>query len=198
MEVTVIQDTQELERLEGIITKNLQSFYEVGRALMEIRDKNYYHDVLGFETFEAYCKEKWDFNSSRARQLIAATETCDNIKTVTIVTPSNEGQARPLARLEPEQQREAWQKAVETAPEGKVTAAHVSRVVSDMSQEIKKKRIYTIKKAVDQVTVDPVFKGAYQDFYREVQNAKMGKWEKTDREEALKLVNYLIDLITIT
>jgi len=39
-----------------------------------------------------------------------------------------EGQLRPLARLEPDQQREAWQKAVETAPEGKVTAAHVSIV----------------------------------------------------------------------
>jgi len=37
-----------------------------------------------------------------------------------------EYQIRPLSKLEPAQQREAWQKAVATAPEGKVTAAHVS------------------------------------------------------------------------
>jgi len=39
-----------------------------------------------------------------------------------------ESQLRPLTKLrnKPDQQREAWQKVVETAPEGKVTAAHVS------------------------------------------------------------------------
>lgn len=42
-----------------------------------------------------------------------------------------ESQLRPLTKLkdDPEQQREAWVKAVETAPGGKVTAAHVAKVV---------------------------------------------------------------------
>ena len=35
----------------------------------------------------------------------------------------------PLTKLAPEQQAEVWQEAVETAPDGKVTAAHVTRVV---------------------------------------------------------------------
>jgi hypothetical protein len=96
---------------------------------MEIRDKGLYKDVLGFDTFEEYCKSKWDFSSSRARQFIMATETSDNIKSVTIVTPLTESQARPLAKLEPDKQREAWSEAVRTAPEGKVTAAHVYKIV---------------------------------------------------------------------
>lgn len=88
---------------------------------MAIRDKGLYRDVLGFDTFEAYCKSRWDFSSSRARQILSATEAVDNVKTVTIGnTPINERQARPLMSLEPDQQRQAWQKAVETAPEGKV------------------------------------------------------------------------------
>ena len=33
--------------------------------------------------------------------------------------PVNERQARPLTKLEPEQQQEAWKTVVETAPEGK-------------------------------------------------------------------------------
>jgi hypothetical protein len=47
-------------------------------------------------------------------------------------TPDNEAQARPLAKLkDPEQQREAWQRAVATAA-GKITAAHVEQVVKEM------------------------------------------------------------------
>jgi len=48
-----------------------------------------------------------------------------------------ESQLRPLTKLRdnPEKQREAWAKAVATAPEGKVTAAHVSRVVKEITGE---------------------------------------------------------------
>lgn len=141
MELTITKDKKDLERLEGIISKNIQSFYEVGRALMEIRDRELYKVKNGgaFITFETYCKGVWDFNSSRARQLMMATETLENIKSVTIVTPITESQARPLAKLQPDQQREAWAKAVETAPEGKVTAAHVYRIVKEMTEPEKPK-----------------------------------------------------------
>ncbi len=136
MEPIVINTGKELERLEGVIRKNLAAFYEVGQALMAIRDKRLYLCKNGgkYQTFEAYCQGVWDFNSSRARQLIMATEALENVKSVTTVTPVTESQARPLSKLEPEQQRQAWQKAVETAPEGKVTAAHVARVVKGMTE----------------------------------------------------------------
>jgi len=137
MNPTVIDTGKELERLEGVIRKNLAAFYEVGQALMAIRDKRLYLCKNGgkYQTFEAYCKGIWDFNSSRARQLIMATEAMENVKSVTSGnTPSSERQTRPLSKLEPEQQRQAWQKAVETAPEGKVTAAHVARVVKGMTE----------------------------------------------------------------
>lgn len=105
---------------------------------MEIRKEGLYKVKNGgeYQTFEAYCKGSWDFNSSRARQLITATETMENIKSVTIVTPATESQARPLAKLEPEQQREAWKKAVETAPEGEVTAAQIEENISDVMETL--------------------------------------------------------------
>ena len=134
--VAITKNTAELERLEGIIRRNLQSFYEVGRALMEIRDSGLYRDVLGFDTFEAYCKSKWDFASNYARRLMASAETFDNVKNVPIGTvPATETQCRPLVSLNAPQQREAWAKAVETAQEGKVTAAHVQKVVCTMAQK---------------------------------------------------------------
>jgi len=40
---------------------------------------------------------------------MTSAETIENVKNVPMGTvPSNERQARPLARLEPEQQKEAW------------------------------------------------------------------------------------------
>jgi len=118
--VAITKNTAELERLEGIIRRNLQSFYEVGRALMEIRDRGLYRDVLGFDTFEEYCKEKWDMGRRNAYYLIDAASVVDNVKRVAqIDSPSTLRQTIPLARLEPDQQREAWARAVETAQEGK-------------------------------------------------------------------------------
>jgi hypothetical protein len=43
----------------------------------------------------------------------------------------------PLAKLkdDPNKQREAWQRAVETGPDGKVTAAHVYKIVKGMTNQ---------------------------------------------------------------
>ncbi len=62
----------------------------------------------------------------RAYQLIDAAKVSDNLSTTVDIT---ERQARPLTRLEPRKQAEAWQEAVETAPEGKITAMHVENIV---------------------------------------------------------------------
>jgi hypothetical protein len=48
--------------------------------------------------------------------------------------PANERQARPLTELEPEAQRLAWEVVIETAPQGKVTAAHVKSVVTVLKE----------------------------------------------------------------
>lgn len=98
------------------------AFYEVGRALMEIRDKELYKLKNGGEygTFEAYCKEVWDMGRRNVYYLIDASMVIENVNHGSqIQTPTNERQLRPLSKLEPDQQREAWAKAVETAPEGK-------------------------------------------------------------------------------
>jgi hypothetical protein len=87
---------------------------------MQIRDNRLYREIHG--TFEEYCKEKWDISRPRAYQLIKAAEVQDNLSTI-VDKPANEAQARPLTRIkDPDEQREVYQKAVETAPEGKVTA----------------------------------------------------------------------------
>jgi hypothetical protein len=87
---------------------------------MAIRDKGLYKDVLGFATFEEYCKARWDMSKMHAYRLMDSCKVIEVLKSNQLVTPVTEYQTRPLSKLEPDQQREAWQKAVETAPEGKV------------------------------------------------------------------------------
>ena len=91
---------------------------------MEIRDNELYRDVLGYQTFEEYCRVKWDMGRNYANKLISSANVITNVGTIVPITPATESQTRPLARLEPEKQKEAWQRAVETAPNGKVTADH--------------------------------------------------------------------------
>ena len=135
MENAITKNTVELEQLETVIKQNIGAFYEVGRALMEIRDKGLYRDVLGYDTFEAYCKHRWDFNRAHAYRLMDSVKVINNVSDSETKQPINLEQTRPLSKLEPAQQREAWQKAVATAPEGKVTAAHVSKVVKEITGE---------------------------------------------------------------
>ncbi len=113
---------------EEVIARGLKTFQKVGTALLAIRDGRLYREHYG--TFEEYCQERWQLKQSRAYQLMDAAKAIANLGSSTIVElPTNEAQARPLTRLEPEVQRQAWQEAVETAPNGKVTGAHVAKVV---------------------------------------------------------------------
>ena len=120
-----------LERYERVIEKGLASFYEVGSALLTIRDSRLYRGTHG--TFEGYCQDRWQMSRPRAYQLIEAAKVKDNLSTIVDI-PVTESQARPLTSLPPDKQSEAWQQAVDTAPDGKVTAAHVASVVKGMTE----------------------------------------------------------------
>lgn len=119
MENAIARNTTELEQLEGVIERGLSTFYEVGRALMRIRDEQLYEKVRGFATFESYCNERWGFKKTYAFYVIESARALDNVHNC---EPNHvtESQLRPLIKLKdnPEQQREAWQKAVDTAPDG--------------------------------------------------------------------------------
>ena len=105
--------------------------------------------------YDLYIREGWsamghaswrecvnaEFPSSQSylyRQLEAA-------QTEKVISPTGENQIperqlRPLTKLrnDPEKQREAWTKAVDTAPDGKVTAAHVQQIVKGMMDQTDK------------------------------------------------------------
>jgi phage N-6-adenine-methyltransferase len=121
--LTVVE-SQELACHEAVIARGLKTFVEVGEALRAIRDDRLYRQ--GYATFEDYCRERWGINRSYSYELIEAAQVAVNVRNsgheLTAVS-----QARPLASLDPDQQRDVWRTAVESAPNGRLTAAHVER-----------------------------------------------------------------------
>ena len=139
MEILNIDESHELERCEVVIKQGLQTFIEVGQALMTIREKRLYR--IGFKTFEDYCTHKWGMVQQSATRLIRAYETVTNLQSEPIgsVLPKSENQIRPLTSLEPEIQKEVWTEVVKTHGD-KITAAKVQTVVNNwkpINQEIK-------------------------------------------------------------
>lgn len=122
------QTDRSLEELESIIEHGLETFVEVGQALLEIRDGRKYRDRQ-FLTFEDYCKERWGFARNRAYQFMEAAAVSKILDTA----PTVESQARELAPLlsEPSALREAWSEAQEraAAEDKPVTASLVREVV---------------------------------------------------------------------
>ncbi len=123
-----LQDQERLDADEEVIARGLSTFIEVGNALLDIRDNRLYR--ARYTNFEDYCRERWSFSRRQADRLIGASEVVSNLGTIGLEIPANEFQARPLTGLDPEDQRVIWQLVVETAPAGKVTAAHVKSVVN--------------------------------------------------------------------
>lgn len=141
-----IWENYNLEQCETVIHKGLKTFVEVGSALRTIREKQLYKEH--FSTFEEYCKEKWKFTAGYARNLIGAATVVNNLESGSFAVgleeklkflPETEFQARPLAKLGPDQQLKAWQKAVEDAKDGKPTGKQVEEAVKEMFPELSKK-----------------------------------------------------------
>lgn len=145
-DLTTTEET-ELATLEAIIEKGLETYVEVGRSLMKIRDRKLYRGVCS--SFEKYCELRWHFKRERARQLMSGAKIFEELSWQSVnhgshssnnpqpkVLPDAERQVRPLADLPTSTERSAaWNEAVDTAPKGRngrprVTGAHVERVVA--------------------------------------------------------------------
>lgn len=126
-EALTLAERQRLTELEQVVSENLMTFYEVGMALAEIRDNRLYRET--HDTFDAYCRERFDVVKTHANRLIGAARVVENLTPMGVKLPANERQARPLTRLKPEDQREVWRKVIEQSPKGATTQI-VRRAVS--------------------------------------------------------------------
>jgi hypothetical protein len=114
------------------IAQGWSSFVDIGLALIEIRKAGLYAGE--FQTFEEYCRVKWDFKHSKANYLMAAAQVVTSLAALPDVPrPQRESPLRPLLKLKPEDAQRAWKLAVEKTGGRRITA----RVVQNAVQELK-------------------------------------------------------------
>lgn len=130
-ELTIVKRSK-LAECEAVIEHGLGTFLEVGQALLNIRDQELYKE---YGTFENYCRERWNISRYHAYHLMYAVEVTENLLSSGQQAPLSERETRPLQSLSPVQQREAWQLAVESAANGKVTSRHVEAAVKAIRRE---------------------------------------------------------------
>ena len=136
--IITLDERSRLYQLEETIRQGLNTFVDVGNALLEIRDKRLYRQE--YSTFEEYCREQWNIERRRAYQLMDAAQVVENVYLSTQTAPMNELQARPLTSLEPDKQVEAWKRVITSTPEGKVTASIVLKAAKEVAREKREER----------------------------------------------------------
>jgi hypothetical protein len=97
--------------------------------------------------------------------------------------PTNERQARALVGLEPEVARAIWLQAIESAPDGKITAAHIRKTVRQFKGEQTKQVVEKAKRArsANKKRLSETFYQAFRTFLSAVQKEIDSKWNTTDR-----------------
>ncbi|WP_392476587.1 hypothetical protein [Nostoc sp. C110] len=143
--VEIEELSKEEESDRNLLERKVErAFFEAGKALMELRDRRLYRST--HHTFENYCRDRFGHSRQKSNYLIAAADVYENLTTICCqnsgiddlttnssqILPTSEGQVRPMTKLEPQEQWEVWQTAVEVAG-GKVPSG---RVVKDVIERI--------------------------------------------------------------
>ena len=169
-----------LTHLENIIAGNQNRFYQIGKALKEIRDSRLYKLTL-FETFEAYAKARWDIGRSQAYRLINAYNVVSNLSPIGDRLPGNENQTRPLVQLDPVEQRKIWQELLSTGLE--LSARNIKKFIDERTA---KENLKPIDRPIDRTgQISEEYRQTVQEMLNQVQVAQNDHWQKTSRQAAL-------------
>lgn len=132
-------ESRRLRECEKVIERGIDTFYQVGNALAEIRESRLYR--IAYPTFEDYCKKRWAMSRFYAHRLIDASQVVENLLPIGNI-PTSEAQARELAPYEPEVQKAVWHIALNTAPTDSdgnptLTASHIRSVANVLTEVVK-------------------------------------------------------------
>jgi hypothetical protein len=111
-----------LSAAEEVIGRGLNTFVDVGKALIAIRDTRLYR--AEYPTFEDYCVHRWQISRTRGYELMQAARVVSEISNMGLPEPTNDAQARELAKVPEEARGEVWQKVLDET-DGKPTAAAI-------------------------------------------------------------------------
>lgn len=133
-EILSAEEKSDFQRLDEIVFRAVKSLLGAAVALEDIRDRRLYR--ADFQTFEAYCQQRFNITHQYANRLIAADrvrrkmETIVSKKQLAMKLPDQEGVLRELGRLpDASDQVEVYQEAIAVAAGENPTAVVVRKLV---------------------------------------------------------------------
>lgn len=151
-----------LAELLPIIERGINSFVEVGRALIEVSDRRLYRETHA--TFEEFCQDKYSMTAGQAYRLCAAAETVKMLPSGQQKLIQNERQARELAKAptadRPKILRAAARKGPVTAKSIKEETLRITRNSDDEALEAAIARQFTQPKSPTTITGSNEQKGS--------------------------------------
>lgn len=180
MEIAIVKNNMIYKEARECADKINANMNNVRGLVLELYEREGW-TALGYGSWRECVTAEFKSGQAYLYRQLEAAQTERNISTIVENTNSiPESQLQPLTKLRdnPDQQREAWQRAVETAPESGITAAHVKEVVDEMLQENEPEQEQTVGEV--QPYVDPDSKNLY--------NIKIfwSACNKTDKERFIR------------
>lgn len=131
------------QTLEAAVTRGVKATFEMWLALHRIRtyENGLLYRSRGFETFQAYCLDKWGYAKAHAHRLANCggfIETLQAFKSPngdSLPLPRSEGQIRPILALPEDRRVEGWAHALEVAPPEQLTGQIVAKSVREFSEK---------------------------------------------------------------
>jgi hypothetical protein len=186
-------EQKRLEKLEGVIQTNLEGFVSVCLAFAEIKAKRLYRE--NYLTIEEYASLHFDLSRTRFFQLADGGDLLMHLQECTIVDsgdwqPQNEAQLRPLIPVfknDPDKLSKIIELAIETAPDGKVTAAHLSKTIKAKSDKDLTKKVIKTKGAIRiSKKVSDSFSAAFENLLDEINREIATDWKTTSKDIVLR------------
>jgi phage N-6-adenine-methyltransferase len=143
--------TEETSRYYQLKQKCKSAWIDFATAILEIRERRLY--LVEHSTFEDFCAKELSYSGRHIHRLISSASVIENLKlTHGSVPPQTERQTRPLTKLEPELQREAWAEVIEENEPEKITARIIAEKV-----ETKKELNQAVKEVKRENQPDTIF-----------------------------------------
>lgn len=116
LQLEQVQDlnTADLSACESVIERGLQSFIDVGQALLRIREGRLYK--ASHRSFDDYCRTRWGLSRAHADRQIEASAIAETLTPVGVI-PS-ERVAREIGKIDDSERETVWRAALKIEPDG--------------------------------------------------------------------------------
>lgn len=196
----IMLQTMTSEEARTCITEINNNLRNTRSLLLDLYEREGWK-ALGYASWRECVTTEFKQHQSYLYRQLEAAKAEKNILPMLENSPVGEipeSHLRPLSSLSLSDQREAYQKAIETAPEGKVTARQVEEIVREIRaarRHEKKKRVNRLQNASQKPEVmSDEFRRAYEAMARAIVHARDTEWETTGRVTAVKHLVMLLNI----